>query len=79
MNRADTIRVARESGFMPEITYELAEELERFAKQVAEYAAKAEREACAMVCAKWANSLNDSVSITALDICDAIRARSKHD
>jgi hypothetical protein len=53
----------RESGFTPEIAYELAEGLERFAKLVAE----AEREECA----KRLDALG-------CDHCaDAIRARGR--
>jgi len=63
MTRADIIRMERESGFTPEIAYELAEGLERFAKLVAE----AEREECA----KRLDALG-------CDHCaDAIRARGR--
>ena len=44
-----------------------------------EFVAEAERESCAKVCALFIQSSNDRVSLTALDIYDAILARSNHD
>ena len=67
MNREDIIHMGHEAGFIPEVTYEMAEELEQFATLVVanidpkssmawqegyEAGVVAEREACAKVCEK---------------------------
>ena len=64
MNREDIIHMGHEAGFIPEVTYEMAEELEQFATLVVanidpkssmawqegyEAGVVAEREACAKV------------------------------
>ena len=46
-------------------------------KRLIAEAVAAEREACAKVCARYIDSTNDSVALTALNIHDAIRARGE--
>ena len=74
MNREDIIRMARTAGIENGCNgiWCNADELVEFAKQVAESAAKAEREACAKMCLELDPFYGASFA-------DAIRARSKHD
>lgn len=53
------------------------EELEKFAKRVAEHSASVEREACAKVC-DWVAAEWKSDSKTAIDCAAAIRARNNN-
>ena len=80
MNREDIIRMAEKAGFMlvaerePETGgwYEcFDDEIDRFAALVA----AAEREACAKVCEKWANSLSGEPEM--LEMAAEIRARGQ--
>jgi hypothetical protein len=72
MNQEDIIRMAKEAGVKPMLfdgKWAIAN-LDTFAKQVAESAAKAEREACAKVC-------EDAPEPDGADLAARIRARGK--
>lgn len=79
MSREDIIRMAREARLnigpagMSQTVWGGDAELERFAALVAAEAAKAEREACAKVCAEMHLEGDDDCGLAA----DAIRARGQ--
>ena len=72
MTRDDIIKMWKESGDI-EIVGMPYSKVAHFAQLVAEH----EREACAQVCDPFIESLNDRVTLTALNIQSAIRARGQ--
>lgn len=85
MNREDIIRMAREAGFVPPdgifATWDASDEqIERFAKLVAEQAKAEEREICAKICEDFSDTDSYDGGITTEYHAILIRARGdKHD
>ena len=76
MTRDDITRMwEKANGWSPAELDETVKELERFAELVA----AAEREACANVCGRIADSVSYETSISAMKCYEAIRARGSYD